>query len=233
MPKIRYSWPFVITIIGLIAFWVEITNGILDSYLGNITVTEGIIGAESGPVSIVRPLSLWGDLQFVCLQLAMIIVILLGIYQIWLNRFRGDQRQALFTLAVIWILFILGNFAEHKGYPSFYPLCGLFSLGGAILYWRRHNRKLNIQRTQFSRLKLLSVVLLSTVILIQGTWMLYEWLVSTTPFYNSDFGLEVFFFFVHIIVPIAFLLNLLDHHACHKQEESTKHQNRLIEELGE
>ncbi len=219
MPKLRYSWPFYFAIFGNLLMWEELTQGWIYSLIQDLSILKD------------REYFVIGLLTFICVSMFFITV-----YQLWINRFKNDKRWLLVIVGLIFLAVIFLLVLETFGSPNpdyLLMVYGLWCLLLMFVYGLRQRAKPIHLKSKFTLPKNITVmVILGGGVLIGLLTLAKQFNFSFYKGRNGDF-IGFYALILQIGLPLAMLLNMLDHHARYKGRGFAKKQLDLIERLGE
>jgi len=154
-PKLTYSWPFALVILASIGLYFEAGYQYIEIDLGAERLVQEIFGPVEGNLPY-YPI-IMGQGVGILFQLALSSLLLLGLRQMRLRRFEGDQYKALRACSILWIIVACWNIYLLDNSGSYFIFCSIMSLLYCFFYWKRLRNKPERFKTAATVLKALVV----------------------------------------------------------------------------
>jgi len=216
MPKFKYTWGFVVAILGNIWLWMEIFFEPLNALINRFA-----------------PPTTDEDLHFKAVFTIIFHGLgLIAVNQIWISRFKQDLRWSLILIGLGFPAFwwVMTLFEPNESFLA-YSFFVVWAIIAVILYLWRYTNKPLVVKSQLGVFKMLitSVVLIGGILLT--SLLQFDLLVDFKIDFESILG-GLYVIFLQVSLPILLLLHVID---LHKREKRLKgmEEYKLIETLGE
>jgi hypothetical protein len=217
MLKTRYSWPFFLCLFGILFLWFEVLTSSV------FTIVQGMGWVRQGEVYRIIVFFLFSFGLYG-----------LSVYYIWINRFPRDQRWLISGIGMLFPIFISVIAVNESlvNQKEVFTLSGLWCLALGVPIVIRMRQKPDRLKTKVTRGKyVVLLVLFAGGGILSLMSVLGLFVFSLFGGRNTD-AILLYLLALHIGLPLALLLNMLDHHYRFLGKVRLDPREKLIDEIG-